>query len=87
MFLFSSDTKTNPGKDADCGRVADAGQLERDSQGNNVLFHFGDAGLFRFDFKPFVDGDLDIFDGFFAIRALRMATGKRQATDRPPFFG
>lgn len=87
MFTFSSDTKTNPGKDADCGRVADAGQLGHGSQGNNVLFHFGDAGLFRLDFQPFVDGDLDVLDGFFASRPLRMATGKRRASDRPPFFG
>ena len=70
VFFFASDAESELRKHANCGRVADAGQLRHGSDHDEILFDFRHTGVLGLDFEPLTDGDLDIANRFLTGRAL-----------------
>jgi hypothetical protein len=68
-------------------RVIDARQLRHVSDGYLRFFYREQPTFLRLNFEPLANRDLDVLDGFFAGRSLRMATWQRRTTHRPALFG
>ena len=67
--------------------AADARKLGHGSNNNEIFFHLRHARFLCLNSEPLADGVFDVLHSFFPCVALRMATGQRWATHRPPFFG